>query len=50
VKARIKRRELYPTVCGRCMGAIDRLAVLRAIRFGERYVHECGRVLAEAKS
>ena len=40
-----KKKETTPTVCGTCMGPIDRAAVEKAIRENTEYVHECGRVL-----
>ena len=38
----------YPAVCGECMNMIDLAAVQQAIRKGEAYVHDCGRVLVRA--
>jgi len=38
-----------PTLCGRCMGPIDRAAIAKAIRENTEYVHACGRVLVKAR-
>ena len=35
----------YPAFCGECANPIDLVAVQKAVRDKERYVHDCGRVL-----
>ena len=35
----------YPAFCGECANPIDLVAVQKAVRDKECYIHDCGRVL-----
>lgn len=42
-------RGATPCVCGTCCEPIDLEALLAANSVGERYVHQCGRVLLKGR-
>lgn len=46
----MSKRAAPFAICGGCMGPIDLPAVQEALRRGERFAHECGRVLVAGSS
>ncbi len=42
-----KGKRTYPSFCGDCHQPIDTEALITSIRAGQRYVHPCGKVLAQ---